>query len=90
VIARFDIDGFRIDTLRYLKGDLPRLFGNSMREFALSIGKKNFFTFGEVFERQCRAGISQPSSAETPATRATWSASTARSIIHCSTVSSLS
>ena len=49
VIARFDIDGFRIDTLRYLKGSLPLLFGNSIREFALSIGKKNFFTFGEVF-----------------------------------------
>ena len=50
VIARYDIDGFRIDTLRYLKGDLPRLFGNAMREFALSIGKKNFFTFGEVLD----------------------------------------
>jgi glycosidase len=49
VIARFDIDGFRIDTLRYLKGGLAQLFGNSIREFALSIGKKNFFTFGEVF-----------------------------------------
>jgi glycosidase len=49
VIARFDVDGFRIDTLRYLKGGLPQLFGNSIREFALSIGKKNFFTFGEVF-----------------------------------------
>jgi glycosidase len=50
VIARFDIDSFRIDTIRYLKGDLPRLFGNSIREFALSIGKKNFFTFGEVLD----------------------------------------
>ena len=50
VIARYDIDGFRIDTLRYLKGGLPQLFGNSMREFALSIGKKNFFTFGEVLD----------------------------------------
>jgi glycosidase len=49
VIARFDVDGFRIDTLRYLKGGLPLLFGNSVREFALSIGKKNFFTYGEVF-----------------------------------------
>ena len=48
VIARFDIDAFRIDTLRYLKNRLP-LLGNSIREFALSIGKKNFFTFGEVF-----------------------------------------
>lgn len=50
VIARYDVDGFRIDTLRYLKGDLARIFGNSMREFALSIGKKNFFTFGEVLD----------------------------------------
>jgi glycosidase len=50
VIARFDIDGYRIDTIRYLNADLPRLFGNSMREFALSIGKKNFFTFGEVLD----------------------------------------
>jgi glycosidase len=48
VIARFDIDGFRIDTLRYLENGLPLLFGNSVREFALSVGKKNFFTFGEV------------------------------------------
>jgi glycosidase len=48
VIARFDVDGFRIDTLRYLKGQMPLLFGNSIREFAMSIGKKNFFTFGEV------------------------------------------
>ena len=49
VVARFDVDGFRIDTLRYLNNNLPLLFGNSIREFALSVGKKNFFTFGEVF-----------------------------------------
>ena len=59
VIARYDVDGFRIDTLRYLKGDLPRLFGNSMREFALSIGKKNFFTFGEVFDPQAEEDIAK-------------------------------
>jgi glycosidase len=59
VIARFDCDGFRIDTLRYLLGDLPRLFGNSIREFALSIGKKNFFTFGEVFDRNAEADIAR-------------------------------
>jgi glycosidase len=52
VIARFDVDGFRIDTLKYLKGDLARIFGNSAREFALSVGKKNFFTFGEVFDNE--------------------------------------
>jgi glycosidase len=59
VIARFDVDGFRIDTLRYLKGDLARLFGNAMREFALSIGKKNFFTFGEVLDRSSEEDIAR-------------------------------
>jgi len=59
VIARFDVDGFRIDTLRYLKGDLARLFGNSIREFALSIGKKNFFTFGEVFDQNAEEDIAR-------------------------------
>ena len=59
VIARYDIDGFRIDTLRYLKGDLAQLFGNSMREFALSIGKKNFFTFGEVLDGTAEADIAR-------------------------------
>ena len=49
VIGKFDVDGFRIDTLRYLKGDLALTFGNAVREYALSIGKKNFFTFGEVW-----------------------------------------
>jgi glycosidase len=48
VIGRYDIDGFRIDTLPYLKAGLPLLFGNAIREYALSVGKKNFFTFGEV------------------------------------------
>ena len=59
VIARFDVDGFRIDTIRYLKGDFARLFGNSIREFALSIGKRNFFTFGEVADNQAEQDIAR-------------------------------
>jgi glycosidase len=59
VVARFDIDGFRIDTLRYLKGGLPQTFGNAIREFALSIGKKNFFTFGEVLDGQAEEDIAR-------------------------------
>ena len=47
-IARFDVDGFRIDTLKHVERDFARIFGNSIREFAMSIGKTNFFTFGEV------------------------------------------
>jgi glycosidase len=59
VVARYDVDGFRIDTLRYLKGDLARLFGNAIREFALQIGKKNFFTFGEVLDGQAEEDIAR-------------------------------
>ena len=52
LIARFDVDGFRIDTLKYIEPEFARVFGNAMREFALSIGKKNFFTFGEVYDNE--------------------------------------
>lgn len=48
VIARFDVDGFRIDTLKHVERDFARTFGNAMREFAYSIGKLNFLTFGET------------------------------------------
>ena len=50
LIARFDIDGFRIDTVKYVDPNQVEQFGNAMREFALSIGKKNFFTFGEIYD----------------------------------------
>jgi len=52
IIAKFDVDGFRIDTLKYIEPDFAQVFGNAMREFALSIGKKNFFTFGEVYDNE--------------------------------------
>jgi glycosidase len=50
IVAKFDIDGFRIDTLKYIPADFERIFGNAMREFGMSSGKKNFFTFGEVYD----------------------------------------
>jgi glycosidase len=50
LIAKFDVDGFRIDTVKYVDPDKLEQFGNAMREFALSVGKKNFFTFGEVYD----------------------------------------
>lgn len=53
-IARYDVDGFRIDTLKYIERDFAQTFGNAMREYALSIGKKNFFSFGEVFDGEER------------------------------------
>ncbi len=50
VIARFDVDAFRIDTLKFIPPDFERDFGNAMREFGMSVGKRNFFTFGEVYD----------------------------------------
>ncbi|MEH2080311.1 MAG: alpha-amylase family glycosyl hydrolase [Nostoc sp.] len=50
IMALYDIDGFRIDTLKFLDPNFALRFGNAIREFALSMGKKNFFTFGEVYD----------------------------------------
>ena len=50
LIARYGFDGFRIDTVKYVHPQMVEYFGNAMREFALSIGKKNFFTFAEVYD----------------------------------------
>jgi glycosidase len=50
LIARYDIDGFRVDTVKYVDPEAIEVFGNAMREFALSVGKKNFFVFGEVYD----------------------------------------
>jgi glycosidase len=47
-VARYDIDGFRIDTVKYIDPKFIQRFGTAMNEFAYSIGKKNFFVFGEV------------------------------------------
>ena len=52
VIAKFDVDGFRIDTLKHVEREFALTFGNAIREFALSIGKKNFFTFGEILDNE--------------------------------------
>ena len=50
VVAKFDVDGFRIDTLKYLLPSYAQTFCNAIREFCMSIGKKNFFIFGEVYD----------------------------------------
>src|SRR5262249_15439157 len=52
LVAKYDIDGFRIDTLKYLEPEFACEFGSAIREYALSIGKKNFFTFGEVYDQE--------------------------------------
>jgi glycosidase len=50
LIAKFDFDGFRIDTAKHIKQDAIEAFGNAIREFAQTLGKRNFFTFGEIYD----------------------------------------
>ena len=50
LMARYDFDGFRLDTVKYVHPTIIEIFGNAMREYAMSIGKSNFFTFGEVYD----------------------------------------
>jgi glycosidase len=47
IIALTDVDGFRVDTLKFIEPEFARNFSNAIREYALSIGKENFFIFGE-------------------------------------------
>lgn len=51
-IAKYDVDGFRIDTLKFIERDFAVTFANAVREFALDIGKKDFFTFGEIWDSE--------------------------------------
>ena len=39
LMARYDFDGFRIDTVKYVHPEAIETFGNAMREFALTLGK---------------------------------------------------
>jgi glycosidase len=49
LIAAYDLDGFRVDTLKHLELEFVRQFCGAIREFAAGIGKPNFFIFGEIF-----------------------------------------
>ena len=50
IIAKFDFDGFRIDTAKHIQPLALETFGNAIREFAQTLGKRNFFIFGEVYD----------------------------------------
>ena len=51
-VARLDLDGLRLDSLRHLELDAARDFCTGIREFARELGKTNFLLLGEV-----RSGI---------------------------------
>lgn len=47
-ISIADIDGYRIDTVKHVEDTATAFFCNAIKEYATSIGKKNFLLFGEV------------------------------------------
>jgi glycosidase len=49
-IEAADFDGFRIDTLKHVEPEFFEVFAPAMRKYAASLGKKNFFMFGEAFD----------------------------------------
>jgi glycosidase len=52
LLAKFDFDGFRIDTLKHVEREFALTFCNAIREYAYSIGKLNFFIFGETKDEE--------------------------------------
>lgn len=48
-IAVADIDGYRLDAVKHLEDSSTAIFCSAIKEYALSIGKKNLFLFGEIF-----------------------------------------
>lgn len=49
-IVETDIDGYRIDTVKHVAAGEAVKFFNAIKEFAESIGKKNFLLFGEIVD----------------------------------------
>lgn len=49
-ISAINIDGFRVDTIKHVEHEFWQVFTPAMREYAESIGKKNFLIFGEAFD----------------------------------------
>jgi len=49
-IKDFDVDGFRIDTMRHVNDEFWQSFGPAVLDFAHASGKDDFFMFGEVYD----------------------------------------
>ncbi|MBW8242834.1 hypothetical protein K1F50_08495 [Muricauda oceani] len=47
-IRETDVDGFRLDAVKHMKGNDISRFCSNIREYAYSLGKRNFFLFGEI------------------------------------------
>ena len=47
-IAEADVDGFRVDAIKHMGALACSRFCSNIREFAYSLGKRDFFLFGEL------------------------------------------
>jgi len=50
MVTNFDIDGFRIDTVKHVNDEFWEAFGPELKAHAAGLGKDDFFMFGEVFD----------------------------------------
>ena len=48
-ITNFDIDGFRVDTVKHVNAEFWQQFAPAILDHAKAAGKPDFFIFGEVF-----------------------------------------
>jgi pullulanase-type alpha-1,6-glucosidase len=48
-VKDYGIDGFRIDTMKHVNAEFWDVFAPAIQAAAQSVGKPNFFAFGEVF-----------------------------------------
>ena len=49
-IGEYDVDGFRIDTMKHVNDEFWQAFAPQVLEYAHEHGKDDFFMFGEVFD----------------------------------------
>jgi glycosidase len=54
-IAYADLDGFRVDTVKHMDIGASRFFVSAIDEFAMSLGKENFYLIGEITGGRPRA-----------------------------------
>jgi glycosidase len=54
-IAFADLDGFRIDTVKHMHPGATRFFVSVIDEFAMGLGKENFYLIGEITGGRQRA-----------------------------------
>src|SRR4029079_6537562 len=58
-IRNYGVDGFRIDTMKHVNLEFWQRFLPHILQTAHSVGKKQFFAFGEVFDTQSNPFLSR-------------------------------